>query len=346
MARKFWSKQECQFLRSLVENKKLSITEIANIGALGDRSRDAIDKQARRMKLKIAYNVNNFSSQPPLTRTTWEQDWSRFRELIGKVTPEPQKRIPDPKRDESIVNISDLHIPFHREDLLVKCVKTAKEQGCKIAVQGGDFIDCFAFSRFTKFKHINPEDEIKTADKVLQYLSSEFDEVIIIKGNHERRSYKYFAERVPSEFMFMVDWDIMENLAKGYSNARCHRQMLDGEPISFFYQRGDAIFGHAETSSKTEGKPVKNFLDWLLNWKDRLGLKPFKVVLENHIHQLSKFCTMNDITCFETGCLCETQGYAVDANIKYRPQRNGFVIIHQRDGITDINNSHYYQLGV
>jgi len=242
--------------------------------------------------------------------------------------------------------VPDLHAPFHDEDLLIETVKRGKKEGCTIALQGGDLFDGYATSRWLQYKDVDPLLEFQEATKIVQYLSQEFDEVILLLGNHPDRIRKYFLQRIDPRMMYCVDWNIPARIAKDFGNAYCAEHQVGDDIIYYVYQRGDAIFTHAETYSSVELKAGRKVALWFEDWQEQLGLKPFTTIVQFHTHSLGKMPIKGRFTVFEAGCLCKIQGYSIRGDVKYRPQDQGFVVIHQEGGITDANQSFYYQYNI
>jgi hypothetical protein len=69
-----------------------------------------------------------------------------------------------------------------------------------------------------------------------------------------------------------------------------------------------------------------------------LGLKPWKVLIQAHTHQLGMFPWKADRVMVEGGCMSQTHGYQLQARIMGRPQRVGYVTLEQTKGVTDVNS--------
>lgn len=90
---------------------------------------------------------------------------------------------------DSVV-ISDVHAPFHDGQLLLRCMKVGKLLGLKRLVIAGDLIDFAEISRYAKQggnKAVSAAQSIRIAIKILTNLSGWFDEIIVLKGNHDAR---------------------------------------------------------------------------------------------------------------------------------------------------------------
>ena len=92
--------------------------------------------------------------------------------------------------NKSILIINDLHIPFHRDDVL-SIIKSYHDYGdLNTIIFGGDIIDCKSISSFPDLDDITIEYEIEVAInffKKVREIVGDSTKVICIKGNHEVR---------------------------------------------------------------------------------------------------------------------------------------------------------------
>ncbi|MCF1193267.1 metallophosphoesterase, partial [Mangrovimonas sp. AS39] len=69
-----------------------------------------------------------------------------------------------------IIHMTDWHIPFERDDLIQKIIEIEADKDTTVVV-GGDMIDCYAPSSFTKDKFIPLRKEYDIALEYLKLLS-------------------------------------------------------------------------------------------------------------------------------------------------------------------------------
>ena len=129
--------------------------------------------------------------------------------------------------------ISDLHVPYHRDDILDIVKKHAEE--IEVLVLGGDVIDCYSIS---SFKPLEPKPlitEMANCHRLLKDIQSIIPDVrkIIIKGNHEERWAKYMSN-MSSEVNKLHSDNIMREIVKGFeSHDRQAGTITTYEPLDY-----------------------------------------------------------------------------------------------------------------
>lgn len=115
------------------------------------------------------------------------------RKIKGEErTPPSSSRLPSYK-GEGIL-LSDIHIPYHRTDVILGACKLADTLGIRRLFILGDFLDGSAVSSFLdRGATTKVVDEILATGKVLSALREIFDEIILIQGNHDHRLEKFIA---------------------------------------------------------------------------------------------------------------------------------------------------------
>lgn len=277
---------------------------------------------------------------------TFEEAYDRFCEFVNKtVKHKPPKA--NKKGHKKILVISDTHIPFHNQELLVKTVEQHKD--ADICLVAGDFMDCYSVSRFSKKHNIPLSKEIEQATLVMEYLASTFPEVIILEGNHTDRVRKYFEARIDASLMFLVQYDILEMMAHSYDNVRISNDHYlfpngNGEAdIGYFTIIGkDFVVGHFERSSVIPVRAVQYSYEWLSSWQRLFKIDEIRLFLQGHTHRLSKYPLNSGIPIIgETGCLCKVQEYTIGAGATYKAHLCGYWVVYQNKGKTDLNNSNF-----
>lgn len=226
-----------------------------------------------------------------------------------------------------LLHISDLHIPFQVDEQVQEA--TNKHAGADVVVVN-ELLDCYSLSRFGKFINVPFEIEIDNGIRVIEYLSENFPIVILFSGNHDKRIRRESFKGVPSSLLFLVEDDIISQLAKPFSNV----YVIDAP----FVQINDAVFIHAEMFSRIDLKAGVNAYQYLREWQDVFKLPSFKVITQAHTHMVGATYRAGEIKIMESGCLCRIPDYAVD-KCYTKPQTNGYVVINQTDGVTDFNSS-------
>jgi hypothetical protein len=83
----------------------------------------------------------------------------------------------------------DTHIPFQDNDLMREMINTCQDRKIRSIIVNGDFIDCKSISDFIDVQQteLTFQDEMEEAEKVLNLLCKNFDNVYFINSNHENR---------------------------------------------------------------------------------------------------------------------------------------------------------------
>lgn len=278
---------------------------------------------------------------------SFDQALESLRKKIGETKiVKPNKKGRKSKWTKILVG-SDFHIPFHNIENITTMVK--EHSDADLFVINGDLLDCYSASRFQKEMRVPIHEEIKEARVLMALFSETFPKTIINSGNHDDRARKYFEARIDPDMFYLVKHDILQLVVADFENivtTKDHYSFsnnMGNIEISYFTIIGDCLIAHFEDSSKVPFKVVKDRVDWINQWEKEFGFSPIRMFLQGHTHQLSKAPLHgNKITAGETGCLCQHQKYALKPGAKYRPSTNGYWVVYQKDGITDVNASNYY----
>ena len=109
-----------------------------------------------------------------------------------------------PKLEGNALVMADCHVPFHDADWCNRVITRALSLGIKALVFAGDFIDWAAFGIYGRLVEVNANEEIAAAQSFFDALQ-DFDEVVVLLGNHEIRlirqlNYKLGAEELTPLF--------------------------------------------------------------------------------------------------------------------------------------------------
>lgn len=245
--------------------------------------------------------------------------------------------------------ISDLHIPFHREELILDIIKKHKDEIDTI-IFGGDLIDCYYISSFSKQPSKPLIEELATAYNFLMKIDRIVPEAkkIMIKGNHEERFVRYL-ENNPNELSSFYSNNILDILMNGftkYDRITGRKKIYPHLPSTFqsidnwFVQYKDIIVAHPSSFSKVNLKTATSAVHYFLN----NGFN-FNVMLVAHTHKFGTTIEFNKFTS-EIGCLCHNMSYSRNGKLSYTPQNYGYALMTIKDGVTDINDSRIYSLNI
>ncbi len=231
----------------------------------------------------------------------------------------------DPHR-ERIVLASDIHAPYHRQDLLAEIVANEADD-TDVLIIGGDISDSFSKSHYVRYKqHFSDREEFAAVRGVLQFLSENFRRVIVLRGNHDERLKKWlmmtlhltcgevellnYLAQTAGALEFNLA-DPISALAVGLPNVEIAPLVTHGyADYSFFYQHGDLIVSHAERFSIIAGKAADQSARWFRDKAIPMGIvQPFNVLAQSHTHQYAQYYGDGGVWMFETGCLAATPDY-------------------------------------
>lgn len=284
---------------------------------------------------------------PPSPRlpVTADECWETLDHFIGR------KRIPKtkppkwkPGKTQRIVVAGDFHAPFTDNDAVATLIA---EEGPRTdtLIVSGDLMDFYSISRFLKYERVTIEQEIAATDALLGQLSAAFPDVLIVSGNHDSQRFeKQLRTFLAPEMIHVIELltggnlSVIHMLAKRYPNVRFAPQKAGSLSLGWMTQVGDLLVTHAEKYSRVPGAALRQIDEGLTDFADVYALKPWRVLIQAHTHQLGMFPFKADRLLVEGGAMCLTHGYQMTARMGGRPQRIGYVTLAQHDGVTDINS--------
>lgn len=232
-----------------------------------------------------------------------------------------------------ILHLGDLHIPFQMDEQIQIAVNRNRSADLAITVEVSD---CYSISRFNKNLSVPLELEIDYILRYFEFMNETFPLTLVLAGNHQKRIAKEMMKSLHPSLLFLVDGDLMSKLAKPFKRVVvCKSPMI---------QVNDAIFTHAEAFSKVDLKAAVNVYQIIQEWKEVLGLKNYSCIVQSHTHMLGTTYRGGHCKIMESGCLCHVPDYAVQAFYS-KPQTNGYLVIVQKEGVTDFNLTREYTFG-
>ncbi len=293
-----------------------------------------------------------------LFRASFEEQVKYMQTEIGLPDRSPTPPPPAGSSDEmKILVLSDLHVPFHNVELLTSAIREHSDAHTVVLL--GDFLDMYSASRFSRSRHISIEEELRQAAAILEVLSSTFQRVIVLEGNHDTRAQRWLQTNRPEIGPLLLHpfeyiryrWS-EEGVTARYQNVEFHCSHVQTSgpesPVALrhFILIGDALLGHFERSLKGNARTVQTLaLEWLPQWEGYLfGVGQVRVVVQAHVHRLSKV-QWGRYTLFECGCIADVMKYAL-VDPKFGAPQPGYVVLYQRNGVTDVNRSQYISYNI
>ena len=200
----------------------------------------------------------------------------------------------DGKKKESkkqrIVQINDLHIPYHDKKTIEVFLKFLKDVKIDKLVIAGDLLDFYELSTFDKDpkRKFTIQDEIDQCYEVLKQFKEYCPEIHFIKGNHESR-LKRFLWKNPS----LASIKVLE-LSK----------LLNLDSLGIYYHEFEYIFRkfrftHGSIVRQDSGATAKAEL-----------LKYGSSMASAHTHRLGSYIKTDargTVGAYEGGCMCDLQ---------------------------------------
>lgn len=285
---------------------------------------------------------------------------SHFRQLVRYLQeevglPDTPVQGPSDVQDDGhqkILVLGDLHVPFHNNELLAQALRDHHDAHTVVIL--GDFLDMYSASRFAKVRPVDPFEELRQAAAILEFLASRHQRVIVLEGNHDTRAQRWLQVNRPEiSPLLLHPFDYLRyvwrdgEITRRYSNVEFPQTQIEvSGPISpisarHFTTVGDALLGHFERSLKGPAKTVHTItLEWIPQWEGVLfDSGCVRVVVQAHVHRLAKV-QWGRYTLFECGCMADIMQYVL-SDTRYHPPQMGYVVLYQKDGVTDVNRSHY-----
>ena len=245
---------------------------------------------------------------------------------------------------EKVLVMSDLHVPFNRDDVIDIVVKHKDE--ISTLILGGDIIDCHPISSFSPLDALPLVDEMIACHQLLKEIQDIIPNArkIVCFGNHEVRFKKYLANNT-SELNNLHSDNILKEVCSGFDNydrrrgVTEHYESLEYEVVDdWWVQYNDMIVCHPTTFSRVAGKTAQMALEYFVE----RGVK-FTACLVAHTHKIAN-CFKFDKISYEIGCICQPQGYASSGKLTYSQQQCGYHLAVFKEGVYDFNLSQQYYL--
>lgn len=246
---------------------------------------------------------------------------------------------------EKVLVISDLHIPYHREDLLDIVSKHAEE--VSLIVFNGDIIDCKPISRYVELGRGKLIDEMVKCHEILKQIDDMTPGVhkVMILGNHEVRLSKYMAAN-STELNDLHTDNVLREIVEGFKKVNHEKaQVTYYSPLpnyevldTWYLVDNGCIYCHPISFSKIPARTAYNAVEYFV----RNGVE-FDTCLVAHTHHYGACKNLGKYT-VETGSLCKPQEYASTGRLNYVPQDSGYHLAVFKDGKYDINLSRNYLL--
>lgn len=224
----------------------------------------------------ISYCENNYDK---ITHRTIREYLKEFKKE-GVVKKEKSK--------QKIVQINDLHIPYHDKKTIEVFLKFLKDIKPDKLIIAGDLLDFYELSTFDKdpMRKFTIQDEIDQCYDVLKEFKKYCSEIHFIKGNHENRLKKFLWKNPSLASIKVLELSKLLNL-----------DTLGITYHDFEYIYRNFRFTHGTVVRQESGASAKAEL-----------LKYGSSMASGHTHRLCfylKTDARGTVAAYEGGCMCK-----------------------------------------
>ena len=298
-------------------------------------------------------NRNRISNYPTFSRIDpYQERWDNIKKNVEEFVMTSQRvttGITD-HQSRKIISFSDLHIPFFLYDDIKRACQVHAD--ANVVVLNGDILDGYIFSTYSKSKRIAAIKEYMAAFDLVYFLSNNFEQVVIVSGNHDARTSRALASNgFEQEASQVFRPDLLGRIASGEELDKYGNLIKKHEFKNVLYERfdswyvriGKTIFCHPDGFSNSyPGATVVKLLD---HFNARMPHEDFDSIVVGHTHKQYKGIVGNKLL-IEQGAMAHRLPYQFKADLKFKNAVNGYAIIYQdSDGNTDFNYSTPVYLG-
>lgn len=253
------------------------------------------------------------------------------RDYRGKVEHLREKRLEATgKKRTKIVAISDLHIPYQREDLLKDII--AEHRGADVLVLNGDLFDNSLISKFPKEREIPFAIEYAAAFETVVWLSQSFGQVILIDGNHDAGRFTREIGKLNPTILFLVRGSPLKYIAEGrrfspsgedLGTISLPNVVYAGDTGSgWWYKIGQTIFAHRLRGfNKAPMANAVHVASWFLSRGEK-----FQCIVNGHSHRVGMTYYRGRII-IDQGALTLPMAYEEDGSCNLPAPDLGYAVI-------------------
>jgi hypothetical protein len=299
--------------------------------------------------IKVYQNVaGELAAFGKLEQMQFDEHLQQFYNWLGKSRNIEKSKFAKQKTESesTTVVISDVHFPFADEEKLRRIHDEWVGKADSMVILG-DLLNGSSLSDHDAHEIEDFRLQLGQARTWIELLASSFD-LTVVKDNHvnsrlERRKARGFSP----DTQFLVQ-DPYRLLLAGVDNARYSADTLKtqyNEEFGWLYILGDdCVMAHGEVSGQ-DMAPARKIQKFANEWKRHLGMKEVRCVIEAHVHKVGMIHD-DDCVIGYSGCLVTLDGvkYSMGARAQGGPPKNGYAVVHQVNGRTDLEKTNFYRL--
>lgn len=343
-----WSEKEDQLLKKHRPSKFIGEIYSEFIKAGFTRSIKAIERRADRLGIRFIERDDGKDKEKMLADA-----WIRIQELGKSFTTEHGGISTGlvEKPTTKILSISDMHIPFQNDELILNIVH--EHSDADILVINGDLFDLYACSSFGQRMRVPMLKEYGVALEWLRIFAGVFKKIYLVDGNHERRLNWKLSKEIEQEVTALLARPVMERLANGetYDDTgkligyAPFKNVFYTRDSAWFLQLGKTIFAHPD---KYLGPTITGTLRTAVSSNRYFrGKRSYDCIVMAHSHHFGS-AVDDSVLIIEQGATCNLLEYEhSDSKMRWGNQVSGYAIIYQdKDGNTDFGRSHPIFCGI
>jgi predicted phosphodiesterase len=265
--------------------------------------------------------------------------WKRYRKKNGILGVDKLTKV---------LVISDLHIPDHKENMILDTIKN--NRNVDLIIINGDILDCKSVSSFyDEDISILDFEMIKAHELLAKIRSKTKAKIILVKGNHEERINRYYAKNAKILGTSVIETEILYKLSTGFTikNKDKKKRTIYEPIINIEYSEGrsyiigDLLINHPSTFKKDYMKTAYVMYNEMLKNK----YPNVNVFIVSHTHQIGQIIVDNGKYLIESGCMCNIMSYADKEDKPYRFQQHGYIYLEMKNNKVNVNSIKINYLG-
>ena len=283
-----------------------------------------------------AKNIPEIIPQPSL-RPLLEKYGALIEESPAKNSREAARRALE-TGTKKIGVLSDIHLPFHRTDLIEAFIQ--RHPDLDAVVCNGDLVNWDSVSHHLSYEAERPEDDAEALLWLNERLTTAYPgkPIIQLTGNHDLRVPKRVAETMDPFLASVIVRSFNETMARPFPDVHAL-------PRPWWYWRiGDVVFSHGEkrAGGTSWRKSSESFLRYFVDQAYAEGKPPPAAVIQGHHHQIGQH-KLGKGWVIWAGTLSKDMEYAQGPDM-YNPLGGqvGYVVVMLKDGKFQANLSRVY----
>jgi len=307
--------------RALELSGTMSESEIATV--LSDETELDISRNVVHGRIYRNKSVSKLGDKPHLIMPYFSKYADYYN---GKLSPVEKVDYDYSSGPLKILVLNDLHVPFQHEAALEQALSNNRSADIVIT---SEVADMYSLTSFAKYQHVPFDFEVEEIIRWFEFLNENFPATYVLHAGHDRRLSRYVLSRIRSDLLFLVETDLLDLLARPFSNVVVVPDIK--------YSINDAIFTHFDISSSIPMRSAIRAHEWLREWKEHFDIPPYKLLVQAHTHK-SGIINLPGVQLVESGCF-QTVPEWVFRKFPTQSWVHGYCVVFQNDGTTNLDGT-------